>query len=202
MQSVNYDLITCAHKSFASEFSWTPQPVIHLLLGQDDQDRHNFWCLKLINYWLSQNDQIFNSIAGARWLRSSQPLMPEKTGGNLWRRRELFKRYWTAFGLKLLEDWNQTKRNISGCRHTSSKKHQVIQRLHVTYNIYHIKNISHQEQKRSANPVGASRDEEEHWLPSKHDRPVLSRLVFDFRSFSMEITKKKVSWTCPCSWCK
>ena len=49
MQSVNYDLITCAHKSFASEFSWTPQPVIHLLLGQDDQDRHNFWCLQLIN---------------------------------------------------------------------------------------------------------------------------------------------------------
>ena len=50
MQSVNYDLITCEHKSFASEFSWTLQPVIHWLLGQDDQDRHNFWCLKLLDY--------------------------------------------------------------------------------------------------------------------------------------------------------
>ena len=53
-----------------------------------------------------------------------------------------------------------------------------------------MKNISHQEQKRSANPVGASRDEEEHWLPSKHDRPVLSRLLFNFRGFLMEITLK------------
>ena len=50
MQSVNYDLITCEHKSFASEFSWTLQPVIHWLLGQDDQDRHNFWCLRLLDY--------------------------------------------------------------------------------------------------------------------------------------------------------